>query len=151
MDNIATSDYFNLVIGHIEDIVVDDAFQRLQHDFMEAHHARFDATTDENRIEYSDIFAVYTATMETHIVHALQARMDADGGGHAFDMDRFAAELSTCKGRLDGEIFELLFSLSDFVTFKEMVMDYKAFKAGAYADIGAGIVVQRLHNSDEDV
>lgn len=144
MNTIATSDYFNLVIGHIEDIVVDDAFQQLQHDFMEEHHGRFDATTDENRIEYSDIFTAYTAAMETHIVRELHARMAG-----AFDMERFAGELSTSKGRLEGEIFELLSSLSDFVTFKEMVLDYKAFKAGAYADMAASIVVQRLH-SEED-
>lgn len=57
---------------------------------------------------------------------------------------------STFKGQLDGEIFELLYSLSDFVTFKEMILDYKSYKSGNIADVGASIVIQRL-SSDEDV
>lgn len=32
------------------------------------------------------------------------------------------------KPELDGEIFELLFSLSDFLTFKEIMIDYKTYK-----------------------
>lgn len=30
------------------------------------------------------------------------------------------------KNELDGEIFELLLTFSDFLTFKEMILDYKA-------------------------
>lgn len=85
---VPTSEYFNRVIGMIEDIVVAPDFQQLQHGFMEKYYARFDHTTEENRIEYMDIFADYTHTMESFIVAALQTQME-DG----FDMDRFATEL----------------------------------------------------------
>lgn len=54
------------------------------------------------------------------------------------------------KQQLDGEIFELLFSLSDFLTFKEMILDYKAFKGGIYTDICESIIVKRLTDMDDE-
>lgn len=84
----STSDYFNRIIGLIEDVVIAEDFQALQHSFMEKYYEHFDSTTDENRLEYMEIFAEYTGTMETHIVTELQKQM-AD----AFDMERFAVEL----------------------------------------------------------
>lgn len=55
------------------------------------------------------------------------------------------------KHQLDGEIFELLFSLTDFSTFKDLILDYKAYKQGEVEDIGAGITITRLGNlSDEN-
>lgn len=45
------------------------------------------------------------------------------------------------KADLEGEIFELLFSLSDFLTFKDMILDYKASKNGHFEDIASGIIV----------
>lgn len=52
------------------------------------------------------------------------------------------------KQQLDGEIFELLFSLTDFVQFKEVMLDYKAYKEGTYQDITSGITVQRITKID---
>lgn len=52
------------------------------------------------------------------------------------------------KQQLDGEIFELLFSLTDFVTFKEVMLDYKAYKEGSFQDITSGITVQRITETD---
>lgn len=52
---------------------------------------------------------------------------------------------------LDGEIFELLFSLTDFTTFKDLVLDYKAYKQGEVEDIaGAGITITKLSNQSSD-
>lgn len=56
---------------------------------------------------------------------------------------------SSFTGQLDGEIFDLLFSLSDFVKFKEMILDYKAYKSGAVPDVGASIVVQSLKSAPD--
>lgn len=53
------------------------------------------------------------------------------------------------KDQLDGEIFELLFSLSDFLTFKEMVLDYRSFKEGAFVDMSSGIVVMRIASNED--
>lgn len=48
------------------------------------------------------------------------------------------------KPGLDGEIFELLFSLTDFLTFKDMILDYKASKNGRFQDLASGIIVTRM-------
>lgn len=144
-----TSDYFNTIVGHIEDIVVAPAFQRLQRDFMEANYQRFDDAADgENRLEYMEIFGEYTRTLESHLVEEL-SRL-AESSERPFDMERFSAELNANRGRLDGEIFELLYSLSDFVAFKELVMDYRAFKAGRFEGLGDGIQVTGLSGMDVD-
>lgn len=45
---------------------------------------------------------------------------------------------------LDGEIFDLLFSLTDFMEFKMMILDYKADKEGKYFDLSQGITVTKI-------
>lgn len=47
----------------------------------------------------------------------------------------------------DGEIFELLFSLSDFQTFKAMMLDYKEYKTGKYNDLNLNdiFIVKKLN------
>lgn len=57
------------------------------------------------------------------------------------------------KPGLDGEIFELLFSLTDFLTFKDMILDYKASKSGRFEDLASGIIVTRMdrkHSSNDN-
>lgn len=53
------------------------------------------------------------------------------------------------KGVLEGEIFELLFSLSDFLMFKEMILDHRTFKEGNCVDMSGGIVVTRMRSDEE--
>lgn len=106
MTDTGTSDYFNCVIGLIEDIVISDEFQvymciqnifsiyfsvsffqNLQQDFMEKYYKEFDHT-EENKIVYTNIFEVYTSSIESYIVGMLNSQMNG-----TFDMEAFVVEL----------------------------------------------------------
>jgi len=71
---------------------------------------------------YTEIYQVYTTEIENYIEAKLSQRFAN------FSMDRFLTQLSERKDTLDGDIFELLYSLSDFLIFKEMFVDYKIMK-----------------------
>lgn len=55
------------------------------------------------------------------------------------------------KGTLDGEIFDLLYTLTDFIAFKEMFLDYKNYKDGRCIDLSSSISVTSYKlKCDED-
>lgn len=105
--------------------------------FMDCYYHLFDQG-EENKIVYTEIYQKYTSLIETFIVESLNDKMSY------FDMDRFAVELENKKSQLDGEIFELLYTLTDFLAFKDMVLDYKAFKEGVYDDLSQDFSVTSL-------
>lgn len=80
------SEYFDEVIGHIENLVMDESFQNILNHFMESYYKHFD-NGEENKIEYMEIFQLYTDAIERHITDSLNVRL-----GY-FDMERFAMEL----------------------------------------------------------
>ncbi|XP_072169354.1 ADP-ribosylation factor-like protein 2-binding protein [Diadema setosum] len=125
---------FDSVIGHIEDIIMEDGFQDLQNGFMNKHYHIFE-DVEENKMEYTDIFNQYTSLIEKYIEEQLVARIPA------FCMDEFLKQLAKRKDKLEGEIFEILFTFSDFLAFKELMLDFKADKEGTSIDLGAGIIV----------
>ena len=84
--NQNSSDYFDIVIGHIEDIVIGEEFQLLVNHFMDIYYDEFDYD-DENKIQYIEIYQKYTNLMESFIIENLNKKMNF------FDMDRFALEL----------------------------------------------------------
>ncbi|XP_058812465.1 ADP-ribosylation factor-like protein 2-binding protein isoform X2 [Topomyia yanbarensis] len=133
----SSTDYFDTVIGHIEDIVIGEEFQNLVNQFMNCYYHLFESD-DENKIVYTEIYQKYTNLVETYIVENLNEKMSF------FDMDRFALELENKKSQVDGEIFELLYTLTDFLAFKDMLIDYKAFKEGAYDELSKNFSVTSL-------
>lgn len=83
----SSSEYFDEVIGHIESLVMEDErFQNILNQFLENYYERFD-DAEENKIEYMEIYQLYTCALETFLVNCLNQRMGF------FDMDRFATEL----------------------------------------------------------
>lgn len=74
------------VIGHIENLVMDEDFQNILNHFMESYYKQFD-NKDENKIVYMEIFQLYTTAIEDFIVGQLNERMGF------FDMERFVEEL----------------------------------------------------------
>lgn len=105
--------------------------------FMECYYHLFEQG-EENKIVYTEIYQKYTNLIETFIVQSLNDKMSY------FDMDLFALELENKKSQLDGEIFELLYTLTDFLAFKDMVLDYKAFKEGLYDDLSKDFSITSL-------
>jgi len=126
--------FFDLVIGHIEDIFMEENFQELQKCFMEKYWHEFE-DNEENKLCYMDIFKEYTEIIEKHIETHLTKQIPN------FSMDRFIEHLQARKDELDGEVFDVLFTFSDFTAFKEMFLDYKAVKDGRVEDLSKGICI----------
>lgn len=78
--------FFDQVIGHIEDIVLSEEFQKLHAKFLEQHWLKFE-NKEENKLEYMDVFEEYTLLFETFFAKELHKRMDD------FVMEKFIEEL----------------------------------------------------------
>ncbi|XP_076469957.1 ADP-ribosylation factor-like protein 2-binding protein [Babylonia areolata] len=125
---------FDQVVGHIEDIIVDDEFQQLQNNFLEKHYLQFE-DSEENKLSYTDIHKAYVQLVETFLVEEISKRTPD------FSMQEFIQTLTLRKDELDGEVFDLLLTFSDFVAFKELVLDFRADKEGRTVDLSGGLKV----------
>ena len=56
-------------------------------------------------------------------------------------MESFLSHLSRQRKDLEGEIFEMLLTFTDFEAFKEMMVDYRNEKEGRGIDLSDGICV----------
>lgn len=119
IDDDTQLDSFSRIIGCIEDIVIDDQFQDLQESLLEANYHHFDTDKEENKLIYTSIFENYTTTVEEFIEKQLEQRIEH------FCMKDFIQELEDRKMDLEGDVFEMLFTLTDFLAFKDMFVDYK--------------------------
>ncbi|GFT00670.1 ADP-ribosylation factor-like protein 2-binding protein [Nephila pilipes] len=120
--------HFDTIIGYIEDIIIDTSFAKLQHNFMEKHYKKFEEC-EENKLEYMDIFNSYTELIEKHIETSLIKRIPG------FSMKEFLKDIINKQSELDGDVFDMLVSFTDFISFKEMFLDYKAAKDGCVPDL----------------
>uniref|UniRef100_A0A8C5TZC2 ADP-ribosylation factor-like protein 2-binding protein n=1 Tax=Malurus cyaneus samueli TaxID=2593467 RepID=A0A8C5TZC2_9PASS len=114
-----TSDEFDLVVGYLEDIIMDDDFQLIQRNFLEKHYHEFD-DSEENKLIYTDIFNEYISLIEKYIEEKLLDRI------RGFDMVAFTVSLQQHKDEMPGDIFDLLLTFTDFLAFKEMFLEYRA-------------------------
>ncbi|GFT86488.1 ADP-ribosylation factor-like protein 2-binding protein [Trichonephila clavipes] len=119
---------FDTIIGYIEDIIIDPSFSKLQHNFMEKHYEIFEEC-EENKLEYMDIFNLYTELIEKHIEKSLLKQIPG------FSMKEFLKDIINKQSELDGDVFDMLVSFTDFISFKEMFLDYKAAKDGCVPDL----------------
>uniref|UniRef100_A0A1A9WAH5 ADP-ribosylation factor-like protein 2-binding protein n=1 Tax=Glossina brevipalpis TaxID=37001 RepID=A0A1A9WAH5_9MUSC len=137
----AGSQFFDQVIGHIEDIVLSEEFQSSHETFLDKYCMKFE-NKEENQLEYMDIFQQYATTFEKFLVKEVTKHMNN------FDMKRFAKELQTyeTKGQdpfKDSEIYELLHSFHDFQTFKELMLDYRSRKEGNMQHMNFDILITK--------
>ncbi|XP_005101053.2 ADP-ribosylation factor-like protein 2-binding protein [Aplysia californica] len=125
---------FDSVIGHIEDIIMEESFQSTQNGFLEKYYTEFE-DTEENKFCYTDIHKEYISLIETYLDSELKKRIPD------FSMPEFSKQLQERRKELEGEIFEILLTFSDFMAFKEMLLDYKADKEGKTIDLSGGLTV----------
>ena len=59
-------DYFDQVVGCLQEIILDPSFDSMQKTFSRQHCMQFEAT-EENKLVYTTIFNEYTQTIETYI------------------------------------------------------------------------------------
>ncbi|XP_048731840.1 ADP-ribosylation factor-like protein 2-binding protein isoform X1 [Ostrea edulis] len=134
---------FDEAVGHIEDIIMEDEFQTLQNNFMEKYYLEFE-DTEENKFCYTDIHREYIELIEKYLEEELSKRIEN------FSMGEFTKVIMERKNELEGEIFEMLLTFSDFVAFKEMFLDYRAEKEGRNVDLSMGITVTSLQGGPDD-
>jgi len=115
----ADDDYFDTVVGCLQEIILDEEFDRMVKSFCTQHCMQFEAT-EENKLVYTSIFNSYTNTIEAYINQALGQMIDG------FSMERFISLLATRKDQIEEQIYDLLLSLSDFESFKEMMLFARA-------------------------
>ncbi|XP_065913591.1 ADP-ribosylation factor-like protein 2-binding protein [Dysidea avara] len=131
---------FDETIGHLQDILIDEKFQKLLNGFMDEHYHHFE-DEEENKFIYTDIFNLYTKLIEKHIEDELKTRMPG------FSMESFMKSLESRKDEIDLEIFDILVSFTDFLTFKEMLVSYKKAKEGKVPDLSLGLTITPLSSS----
>ena len=98
---------------------------------MEKHYHHFE-DVEENKFIYTDIFKEYTELIEKHLEAELKLRVPG------FVMEQFMKSLESHKDEIGEEIFDMLLSFSDFLTFKQMFLDYKAVSGQS---LHCGVVV----------
>ncbi|KAI4503031.1 hypothetical protein M0802_002075 [Mischocyttarus mexicanus] len=130
---------FDVIIGHIEDLLLDDGFYAMQNEFLEKYWTIFEPT-EENKLIYTEIFNEYNTTVEAYIVNYLQKIIPH------FNMDDLLRDLRGKKANSDGEVFDMLSAVTDFQSFKEMILDYRAVKEGTVPDLSSGISVTSVKN-----
>lgn len=69
---------------------------------------------------YMEIFEKYSDLLEAAITDHLSAAIDG------FDLMELVGMLKARKHELDGEVFDMMLTLTDFEAFKELMLAYKA-------------------------
>ncbi|TGZ48064.1 ADP-ribosylation factor-like protein 2-binding protein [Temnothorax longispinosus] len=156
---------FDEVIGHIEDLLLEEDFQALQHKFLEKYWDIFEPVED-NKLVYTDIFNEYNKAVEAYIVdylknvmpqftvdtllHQLKTISQTSNGSLILVCLCDAIKFSEKQTELEGEVFEVLSTITDFLAFKEMFLDYRAVKEGKVADLSCGISVTSLKSCNTE-
>ncbi|XP_026668901.1 ADP-ribosylation factor-like protein 2-binding protein isoform X2 [Ceratina calcarata] len=133
---------FDEIIGHVEDILIEDEFYELQRKFLETYWDVFEPV-EENKLIYTDIFNEYSKVVENYIVNHLRRIIPN------FNIDKFLEYLNVRQTELDGEVFEMLATLIDFVAFKQLFLDYRAIKEGKYDGLSSGIHITSFHTNNK--
>lgn len=60
------SEYFDRVVGALQDIVISEAFEKMQRAFVKKHAGIFDMA-EENKPEYMGIFKLYQNEVESYL------------------------------------------------------------------------------------
>ena len=93
---------------------------------LEDHYHHFE-TGEENKLVYTTVFEEYTDAIEKLIESELERRIAG------FDMEAFLGELSGRREELDGDVFEMLFTLTDFAAFKDLFVSYRHINSATCA------------------
>ncbi|XP_023324719.1 ADP-ribosylation factor-like protein 2-binding protein [Eurytemora carolleeae] len=129
---------FDHIVGEIENILVEDDFLKLQSNLLEKHWHHFE-DTEENKLIYTDIFHEYTEAMEKYIETQLEKRVDG------FTMDDFLETVQAKRQHLDGDVFDLLYTLSDFMAFKDLYVEFAKDKGSPGPDLSDLLSVQKIN------
>ena len=123
---------FDEVVGLLEDIVSSDEFASLQQNFILAHCQDFSAFDELSHNTFA-IFNSYQTLLEGFIRNII--------GGDV--LSHFCEILPNRQEEIDGPLFELLLSFSDFQQFREIMVN---------AQSGCGLMIagtaSRIYNEE---
>eukprot|EP01065_Artemidia_motanka_P048654 TRINITY_DN7882_c0_g2_i1.p1 TRINITY_DN7882_c0_g2~~TRINITY_DN7882_c0_g2_i1.p1 ORF type:complete len:179 (+),score=50.94 TRINITY_DN7882_c0_g2_i1:82-618(+) len=111
---------FDAAVGALQDIVVSDEFMQSQTEFFARHCSEF-GDGGEMSFRCTQIHENFVELMERTLMAELQRTVDG------FSPELFLSELAE-RGddAVDGPLWDLLCSLTDFVAFRELMLEHKA-------------------------
>ena len=112
------------ILGTIEEILISDPeFEKTRLDFCREHCSVFEET-EENKLIYTDLFQKFSSMVEDYLTEQLKAEYSQ------FSVPWFVDLLNEQQKEdpFEGEIFDMLISLSDFTEFKDMMLCFKKEK-----------------------
>jgi len=114
------TDKFDSIVGALQDFMMDPDFEASQSTFCRAHCSHFEES-EENKLVYTELFEQYTTMLEKAIDDRLTEQVED------FSMGEFIEALKRREGEgeLEGEVFDMLMTLSEFDAFKELMLSYK--------------------------
>ena len=133
---------FDLFTEALQEKVIEDSFETKQNDFCEKYYKVFEEK-DENKLEYTKIFNEYTKTMEEFLEKELAKRVKE------YKVDEFYKLLESKKFKIDEQLLDTLLDLSEFNSFKQMMLSYKRDKGNNKDKIEFGIQVQKAPKNKE--
>lgn len=122
MDTGSEDEQFDNIVGQLEDIAVSKDFQDLMLGFCQKHCDIFE-DSEENKLEYTEIFNTWTGYIESFIEERLKQTVED------FSTASFLQQLcerQNIEQEIVEDVLELLVSLSDFETFKQLMLNHKA-------------------------
>lgn len=103
---------------------------------MDDNHSVFDYE-EENKLIYMEIFENYRILVESFIMQKVDELHQKETNIHdqIHDLERILANTRhPCPLQEQGEVVELILSLTDFLVFKELMLDHKTSRMGNYDD-----------------
>ncbi|KAJ3015884.1 UNVERIFIED_CONTAM: ADP-ribosylation factor-like protein 2-binding protein [Siphonaria sp. JEL0065] len=126
---------FDLIVGALEDLLMEDSFVDFQNKFMKKNCKHFSTAEDENKLVYMDIFSSYNAKVEAYIEKKLRQEIPD------FNMADFLNLLRSRPEQLEGDVFDMMASIGDFSAFKEMMFSFKQEQEGNGIDLSGLLAV----------
>ena len=127
---------FDLFAEALQDIVIEESFEKKQNDFCEKYYKLFE-DKEENKLEYTKIFNEYTKKTEEFLEKNLKKRVTQ------YKIDDFYKMLESKKFKMDEQLLDTLLDLSDFNNFKDMMLNYKRAKTNNKKAVQLGVHVQK--------
>jgi ADP-ribosylation factor 2-binding protein len=125
------TEQFDRTIGLIEDLIMDNEFRSIQQAFLTKYAHEFDPELDENKLIYTDIHKEYLTIIEDFVLNKIK-RSQPD-----FKLELFMKQLESRQEELEGEIFEFLLTFTDFLAFKEWMLDHRRSSTLPMLDINS--------------
>ena len=108
-------DIFDNIVGRLEEIVMSHEFNGIHEEFLKKNCFEF-TPGEENKLVYMEIFQKYQNEVEKYIGEKLRD----------VKMDQFFEILMRRQNEIDGPLFEMMLSLSDFQVFKDLMISYNS-------------------------